>query len=190
MGLFAQVLTESKKTYEFKVGVAGTLDENFTDSLETCLKKFDVNSVSNGKKTPIQERPLDFPQLQNMEVTYYEVSLNYPTTPQMLQEYIEQCCPCEPNHVIVRNMNDDREQEEYYAKNEPYESKLETEEMEQADENAQDMVGTSKVMDLLKELETARKERDIDPMEGATKGETTGIEPMDKETHNKAVVGG
>ena len=190
MGLFAQVLTESKKTYEFKVGVAGTLDENFTDSLETCLKKFDVNSVSNGKKTPIQERPLDFPQLQNMEVTYYEVSLNYPTTPKILEEYIENCCPCDPNHVIVRNMNDDREQEEYYVKNEPYESKLETEELEQADENAQATVGTSKVMDLLKELETARKERNIDPMEGATQGENTGVEAMDKETNNKAVVGG
>src|SRR5210317_1452048 len=104
MGLFAQLLTESKKTYEFKVGIAGTLDEGFTDSLETCLKKFDVNSVSNGKKTPIQERPLDFPQLQNMEVTYYEVSLNYPTTRQVLEQYIPYCCDLPVSHVIVRGV--------------------------------------------------------------------------------------
>jgi len=179
MGLFAQLLTESKKTYEFKVGIAGTLDEGFTDSLETCLKKFDVNSVSNGKKTPIQERPLDFPQLQNMEVTYYEVSLNYPTTPQVLEEYIEKCCPCEPNHVIVRNMGDPRANDDYYQNsNEPYESLLDKEELEPGalESTAQNTVAGNRVMDLLKELETARKERNINPMEGAPKGESKDID--------------
>jgi len=190
MGLFAQLLTESKKTYEFKVGIAGTLDEGFTDSLETCLKKFDVNSVSNGKKTPIQERPLDFPQLQNMEVTYYEVSLNYPTTPQVLEEYIEKCCPCEPNHVIVRNMGDPRANDDYYQNsNEPYESLLDKEELEPGalESTAQNTVAGNRVMDLLKELETARKERNINPMEGAPKGESKDI---DSKENTKAVIGG
>ena len=186
---FTEFLTESKKQYEFKVGIAGALDEGFTDSLETCLKKFDVASISNGKKTPIQERPLDFPQLQNMEVTYYDVVLNYPSTPQVLEEYIEECCPCEPNHVIVRTEGDDRAHDEYYQKEDPYTSKLETEEMEQADPDAQQQVGTNKVMDLLKELETARKEREV-YKGGSVEGETAGVQAMDDPTNNKAVVGG
>ena len=39
-------------------------------------------------------------------------------------------------------------------------------------ESAQESVGDSRVMNLLKELEVARKEREIDPMAGAPKGET------------------
>jgi hypothetical protein len=63
MRSFTEVLTESKKTYEFKIGVAGPLPESFTDRLETCLRKYNISNITSGKKTPIQERPLDFPQL-------------------------------------------------------------------------------------------------------------------------------
>ena len=80
MKTFTQILNESKKTYEFKIGVAGAPTDGIQDSLETALKKFDLISMSTGKKTPIQERPLDFPQLQNMEVTYYDAEVAYPTT--------------------------------------------------------------------------------------------------------------
>jgi len=53
-------------------------------------------------------------------------------------------------------------------------------------ESAQDSVGGNRVMDLLKELETARKEREIDPMDGAPTGESKDI----KDTENtKAVIG-
>ena len=90
--MFEKYLAEAKKIYEFNIGVAGELPEGFVDQLETCLKRYSVASMSAGKKTPIQERPLDFPQLSNCEVTYYEVGLNYPTTPQVLGEYITQCC--------------------------------------------------------------------------------------------------
>ena len=47
----------------------GDLPEGFADTMETALQKFAVVSMGAGKKTPIQERPLDFPQLQNTEVT-------------------------------------------------------------------------------------------------------------------------
>lgn len=187
MGTFAQILTESKKTYEFKIGIAGKLEENFTDALETCLAKYEVSSMSNGKKTPIQERPMDFPQLQNMEVTYFEVALNYPTTPQVLEEYIEKCCPCEPNHVIVRTKDHPIDKYQEPKSGEPYESKLDTLEMEQADPDAQKKVAGDRVMDLLKELEVARKERNIDPMDGAPKGESADIDATE---NTKAVIGG
>ena len=64
MKTFAEYLTESKKTYEFKVGVAGELPEGFADHMETALQKYGVMKMSAGKSTPIQERPLDFPQLR------------------------------------------------------------------------------------------------------------------------------
>jgi len=57
---------------------------------------------------------------------------------------------------------------------ETYTAKLTTEELE-SDPKAQDSVGSARVMDLLKELESARKERDNDPMEGAPKGDSADI---------------
>lgn len=173
--MLEKYLAESKKTYEFKIGVAGELPEGFEDRLETAMQKFSVANMSTGKKTPIQERPLDFPQLQNMEVTYYEVEVNYPTTVQVLQEYVGKCCGIEQSHVIVRNMNEPQEAYQTEADGQDtYEAKLTTEELE-SDPKAQDSVGTSRVMDLLKELETARKDRENDPMAAAPKGESADI---------------
>ena len=185
--MFEKYLAEAKKIYEFNIGVAGELPEGFVDDLESCLKRYSIASMSAGKKTPIQERPLDFPQLSNCEVTYYEVGLNYPTTPQVLQDYICKCCECDQSRIIVRNANDPREEYQAPKSGEPYEARLDTLEMEQADPKAQDSVAGNRVMDLLKELEVARKERNTDPMEAAPQGESKDI---DDSENTKAVVGG
>ena len=158
MRSFAQILTESKKTYEFKIGVAGPLPEGFADRLEMGLKKFGLNKLSSGKKTPIQERPLDFPQLQNMEVTYFETEVEYPTTTQVLQEYLGKCCVVPQSHIIVRNPNEPQELYQNEKENTVYEPILTKEDM--GGESAQKSVGENRVMDLLKELEKARKERE------------------------------
>lgn len=158
MRSFSQILTESKKTYEFKIGVAGELPEGFADHLETGLKKFGLIKVSTGKKTPIQERPLDFPQLQNMEVTYYEAEVEYPTTVQVLQEYLGKVCVVPQSHIIVRNPNEPQELYQNEEEDSVYEPMLTKEDM--GGESAQDKVGENRVMDLLKELEKARKERE------------------------------
>ena len=185
MRSFTTGLTEAKKTYEFKIGVAGPLPEGFEDNMETILKKFNVVQMSSGKKTPIQERPLDFPQLQNMEITYFETELEYPTTTQVLQEYVGKCCGIDQAYIIVRNANDPREEYQAMKDDAPYVSKLETEDM--GGESAQDNVAGSRVMSLLKELETAQKEDKHSGAEGAPVGESSDI--TDDE-NTKAVVGG
>jgi len=174
MRSFKDILTESKKVYPFKIGVAGDLPEGCEESIKTCLKKFEVGNITSGKKTPIQERPLDFPQLQNMEVTYWEVDLQYPTTSQILQEYIGKCCSIDQSHIIVRGANDPREEYQETKDDTPYETMLDKEDM--GGESAQEDVAGARVMSLLKELETARKERDNDPMDGAPVGESKDID--------------
>lgn len=174
MKTFAEFLTESKKSYKFKVGIAGELPDGAEDKLKTALQKYDLVNISAGKKTPIQERPLDFPQLQNVEVTYYEVEVNYPTTVQVLQEYLANYTNINYAYVIVRNENEPQELYQEEPEQDAYIAKLSQEDM--GGESAQDSAGTNRVMELLKELDKARKEREHDPALAAPKGESKDID--------------
>jgi hypothetical protein len=79
MKSFKQYLTEHKKLYSFKVKVAGTLPENFQEQLGRLLEKYEVKVLTK-MTTPVQESPLDFPQLINREVHIYDLALEYPIT--------------------------------------------------------------------------------------------------------------
>lgn len=184
MKSFTEILTESKKVYPFKIGIAGELPEGCEERLKTSLAKFDIKSMSKGKKTPIQERPLDFPQLQNMEVTYYEVELNYPSTSQVLQQYLGNCCNIDQAYIIVRGANEPQERYQEESESDTYETLLTKEDL--GGESAQPSVGSNRVMNLLKELETARKERDADPVSGVTSGKS---DDMDDKTNTKSPMG-
>ena len=173
MKSFEQYLTESKKTYKFKIRVAGEVPEGFANTLEGALQKYDVKNLSAGKTTPITEKPLDFPQLQNMEVTHYEAEVNYPVTAHLLEKYLVDCCGITHSHIIVRGEHDPIEEYQGEIDDSPYESKLNTVELES--ESAQQDVAGARIMDLLKELETARKDREIDPVEGVKPGESKDI---------------
>ena len=187
MKSFNEFLTESAKTYNFKIRVAGVLPEDFVDHMKSNLAKYEVIKLSAGKTTPIMEKPLDFPQLQNMEVTYFELAVEYPTTPQVLQAYIGNCCDIDQAYVIVRNANDPREEYQETKDDAPYEAMLTKEDMEEADPGAQVHVGGERIMSLLKELETVRKENEHSGAEGAPVGESSDIGDTE---NTKAVVGG
>ncbi len=174
MRKFNEILTEAKKTYEFKVGIAGDCPDECVQQMKMALEKYDVVNITAGKKTPIQERPLDFPQLQNMEVTYFEAEVNYPTTPQVLQEYLGKCCGVDQAYIIVRNMNDPREEYQDAPEETTYDVLLTQEDM--GGETAQKEVAGERIMGLLKELETARKERDHEPTEGVHVGDSKDID--------------
>lgn len=184
MKSFAEYLTESKKTYKFIVKVAGDLPEEFAETLETAMKKYDLVNVSSPKRTPIQETPLDFPQLQNMEVSHFEVEVNYPTTADILENYLQMCCNVPKTHLRVRKDGEPLELEQKPADDKPYESLLNTEDM--GGESAQDQAGSNRVMELLKELEATRKEREIDPVNGIKPGDSKDI---GTEENNKSTIG-
>lgn len=154
-----EYLVESTKTYPFKIGVAGDIPDGFNERLRTAMEKFAVVNLSAGKKTPIQKNPLDFPQLENMEVTYWDVEVKYPTTEAILHEYLSSVCTVEASHIIVRNPNAviPEHQNNQTDDSETYEVMLTKEDM--GGPSAQADVGDNRVMDLLKELEAARKER-------------------------------
>jgi phosphoketolase len=173
MKSFVEYLNESKKTYQFKIGFAGELPEMINDKLETALQKFGLLKMSSGKKTPIQERPLDFPQLQNTEVTYYEAEVSYPTTPQVLESYLGDVCSVKKSNIIVRNPNEPLETMQAEKAKDSYEVLLTKEDM--GGESAQGSVGSNRVMELLKELESTRKDRDNNYVGDAPVGKSKDI---------------
>ena len=155
---FKKYIAESKKTYNFKVGLAGMLADDTGDRLESAMQKFSVVNMSNGKKTPIQKKALDFPALENTEVTYFDIEVEYPTTTSVLEEYLKHTLGLAENHIVVRKPGDPTNQE---VEKEEGDGKANLEsEYPKADAKAQKTAGDSRVMELLKELEKVRKDRD------------------------------
>ena len=158
MKSFTEYLTESKKTYAFNIKVAGDVSKNFAEDLRGALGKFSIVNLTKGKRSPIQEVQLDFPELKNESVTVYELEIHYPTTPQVLEQYIADVCKCSKSHLCVRGANEHArtlEQEDF--KKENAEALLTNSDMGGA--SAQDKVGDKYISSFLKDLQTASKDR-------------------------------
>ena len=82
MKTFKEYLTENKKVYSFKIKVAGELPENFQETVKTELDRCKVMTFEKVATTPIQKLPLDFPNMNNAEVTVFEVVCEYPINSQ------------------------------------------------------------------------------------------------------------
>ena len=164
MKSFNEYLTESKKTYKFKIKAAGELPEGFEDKMERALNKYEVVKFSKGSTTPIDKTPLDFPQIQNCEVTHFEAEVSYPVTSHILQEYLSCETDCARSHLRVSGENDPLDELQKDEHEKPYETMLTKEDM--GGESAQQSVGQNRVMDLLKELDKVKKESEVDHTKG------------------------
>jgi hypothetical protein len=100
---FKDYLSESvgTKKYDFRVKVAGDFDGDHETKLKSMLEKFQVDTFKKLSVTPIQDLPLDFPQVKNCEVTIFEVVLDYPTTPYELKEYLSSGLGINQSHLAV-----------------------------------------------------------------------------------------
>ena len=80
MKTFKEYLAEGKKSYSFKIKVAGDLPEDFQSNLKTSLERCKVMKMEKISTTPIQALPMDFPTMKNCEVHVFEVACEYPIT--------------------------------------------------------------------------------------------------------------
>jgi len=60
MKSFKDYLTESKKTYAFKIKVAGKLGEGFAEDLRSAVSKFSIANLSKGKAVLFKKLKLTF----------------------------------------------------------------------------------------------------------------------------------
>lgn len=109
MRSFKEYLSESKKNYTFRVKVAGDFSAEQEKTLESLLAKYELSGFKKAGKTPIQELPLDFPNVKNAEVNIYEVDLAYPTTQFELTEYLCNSLNLVKQNIVVRSPNEPTE---------------------------------------------------------------------------------
>jgi hypothetical protein len=86
MKTFSQYLTESERTYSYRIKIVGDVDSDFEKEFRNQLKKFDTVSIKDTKKTPILSQPSDFPGHTNQAVNIIDVELRYPATPPQIEQ--------------------------------------------------------------------------------------------------------
>lgn len=161
MKTFKDYLTESKKTYSFKIKIAGDLPEKFESTLKTALGKWSVTAMKKST-TPVQKVPLDFPEKENMEVHIFEVTLEYPVTDQVLHAFIAEKTDVFASCLKVRNANDPLED---YSKDadSKYVVKLSSE-LENPHPETQKSVGEQGKLDFLSSI--AKNKPSMEPYKG------------------------
>ena len=103
MKTLKEYISESKKTYSFKVKVAGDLPESFADDLKARLENRGILQFEAMKTTPVTEVPHDFPTLKNLEVHTFDVMTEYPITTSVIEKEIFEMGCCEAGYYKVRN---------------------------------------------------------------------------------------
>lgn len=161
---FSTYVAETKTEYKYVLKFAvNEMTDDMIDRLEAGLAKYDLNSASSFRKTPIQESPLDFPNVKNTAVFICDLSLGYPGSLDFLRTYICNCVGISPANLAVYSQNDprqietdlyiDRNSEEYKEK---YKTRLGSD-YEETEPKA--TYGETYNASFLKELEKVRKER-------------------------------
>lgn len=162
MANFIEYLTESVKTYQFKIKLAGDMGNDVADRMKSALMKYDCAKLSSGKRTPIQESPLDFPEMKNTHVTIYDAECKYPTTSHELTHYLAEKLKISASCIRVRSSAEESEIESNMAAqkrvgsstaallNQPYENT-----------DNQNLVGEKGKLNFLQELGKIRHEGEV-----------------------------
>jgi hypothetical protein len=165
---FVKYVAETKAEYNYVLKFAVfDMTDAMIDALEGCLKKYDLNTASSFRKTPIQESPLDFPNVKNTPVYMCDISMGYPASLDFLRTYICNSLNISPALLAVYSENDprqietdlyvDRSSPEYKEK---YKARLGSDYEEVPGAKAE-AYGESYNIGFLQELEKVRKEREV-----------------------------
>jgi hypothetical protein len=155
MKTFKEYLAEGKKAYPFRIKVAGDLPEGFVKKVKEYLGYCKASLVEKSK-TPIQAQPLDFPELNNVDIHVFEVVCEYPTTAPQIIERLKTLVP--ESHLRVRNGGDPAEADHATFETEGSGESI-LEEPEYSDKiKAKDYFGDEFNKSFLKELSKTSKE--------------------------------
>ena len=109
---FTEYLAEGfgSRKHTFRIKVAGDFESAQESKLKAMLERWVVSKFKKIGTTPIQEIPLDFPQLKNCDVKIFEVELDYPATQQELTEYLSQGLSLNKQRFVVKRPGEPTEE--------------------------------------------------------------------------------
>jgi hypothetical protein len=163
MKAFKAYLTESAKTFDFRLRIAGELPNDMLNKIKGVLEAYKVEKVSATKRLPIQETP-EFPNMGPVEVNIIDVCLCYPCNDEQVRTLIAEraglslaCIKVTPSNSPYEAIMDGTEVSNLGGK--PGEAVLlqDNMERERPGKDGDALVGDARIPDLIKELEETRK---------------------------------
>lgn len=154
MKTFKDYLTESKRTYDFRVKIANCeLTNEIMDKVEQGLGSYSISDITKPKTLPIS-KTTEFAKLGACAREVFDVKTHYPAIPPQIQQSIHSATGIPLAQIYVVNALADDNAEDFLtqAEDDNKQALLTDPELKAQDENAQDHVGLKRVDSLLKEL--------------------------------------
>ena len=107
---FLEYLTDSKKTYEFRIKLANIDPSEYLEKLRNALDSYGLEKLGEAKRLPIKANDIDFPNMPNVGIHLIDAVVSYPVNDAQLRAIISeragipQCC------VVVVSPNSPEEQ--------------------------------------------------------------------------------
>ena len=159
MKSFTTYLTESARTYDFRIRIACEMTDEIVNKIKSVLEAYKVESISKPKRLPIQESPL-FPNMGPVEINIMDVCLCYPTTDARVLNLIAECGCAPASCIKVTPTNSPFEATlaglEQSNLQKPGESVLMNPDMV-TEKHEADLVGDARIPSLIKELEELKQ---------------------------------
>jgi hypothetical protein len=100
---FAKYLTESEKTYNYRIKMVGDVPSMFVKELEGKLAQFDVVKMSKPKTTPVRKEIPDFPAFPNQPMSIVDVEFRYPAIEPQIKQ-LAQLLGMDPNRIVMNTV--------------------------------------------------------------------------------------
>lgn len=181
MRSFKTYLTESHKTFDFRIRLACELPSDLLVKIKTVLEAYKLDSITQPKRLPIQETP-DFPNMGPVEIHIMDATFHYPCNDEQVRTLIAErgginlaCIKVTPKNSPYEAAKEGKEQSNLNG-----DVVLTKEEMT-SEAAPKDLVGDARVPNLIKELEETRKYQYENADGGPTpKAKTTNDLPVGK----------
>ena len=157
MKAYKEYLTESKRTFDFRVRIADCeLTSEVLDKIERGLGQFDLVDITKPKRQPVAVTN-EFANLGPVGREQFEIKLNYPTTPEGVRTAIHSSAGIPACCIVVRGaLEDEIMNSELHVH--PEESLVAGVDNFKEDDQAQEHVGAKRVTSFLKDLMANRTE--------------------------------
>lgn len=107
---FLKYLSESQKTYEFRIKIANIDPAEKMDQLEAAMEAYGLESLSKAKRLPIKESDIDFPSMKNCQLYLMDAVLTYPCNDQQLRACVAERAGIPQANIVVVPKNHPEEQ--------------------------------------------------------------------------------